>query len=90
MKARFSEWVLAGLGGVSLYSKRLWRHELEDGLRLAALRRFDLRRSGVRAKLGVNMTIPGELGVSRLSKEERTGSGPRGSSQKFPRRSVAG
>ena len=38
MKARFSEWVLAGLGGVSLYSKRLWGHELEDGLRLGDLR----------------------------------------------------
>ena len=68
----------------------LWRLELVNGLRLGALCCLVLCRSGVRTKFGVNMVFPWKLGKSRLSKEERTGPGPKGSSQKFPRRSVVG
>ncbi|CAK8685960.1 unnamed protein product [Clavelina lepadiformis] len=62
-----------------------WKLELLNNLKLGNVRYLDLCRAGVRAKLSVNMVVLWKLKVSRLSKEERTGSGPKGSSQKFPR-----
>ena len=47
-------------------------------------------RSGVRAKLGVNMVALGEPGVSRLAEETRFGPGEKSSSSKCPRRAVVG
>ncbi|CAK8685914.1 unnamed protein product [Clavelina lepadiformis] len=62
-----------------------WKLELLNNLKLGIVRYLDLCRAGVRAKLSVNMVVLWERKVSRLSKEERTGSGPKGSNQKFPR-----
>ena len=47
-----------------------------------------LCRSGVRAKLGVNVVNFVELSFTRLHKEERAGSGWEHSRQKFPRQTV--
>ncbi|CAK8685932.1 unnamed protein product [Clavelina lepadiformis] len=62
-----------------------WKLELLNNLKLGIVRYLDLCRTGVRDKLSVNMVVLWERKVSRLSKEERTGSGPKGSNQKFPR-----
>ena len=55
-----------------------------DDLRSGSLPIGVLCRSGVRAKLGINMVTLGELGVSRLSKEGRIGPGRKRSRQKSP------
>ena len=47
-----------------------------------------LCRSGVHAKLGVNVVNFVELSSSRLHKEERAGSGWEHSRQNFPRQTV--
>ncbi|CAK8685948.1 unnamed protein product [Clavelina lepadiformis] len=62
-----------------------WKLELLNNLKLGIVRYLDLCRAGVCAKLSVNMVVLWERKVSRLSKEERTGSGPKGSNQKFQR-----
>lgn len=67
-----------------------WRPGSEDGLRAGVLLPACLCRSGVRTKLGINMGHSGELGWSRLSKEERIGPGWKHSRQKFPCRAVVG
>ena len=61
-----------------------------DGLRSGSLPGVVLCRSGVRAKPGINMVSLGELDVSRLSKEGRTGPGRKRSRQKSPCWAVAG
>ncbi|CAK8685950.1 unnamed protein product [Clavelina lepadiformis] len=62
-----------------------WKLKLLNDLILRNVRYLDLCRAGVRAKLSVNMVVLWKLKVSRLSKEKRIGSGPKESSQKFPR-----
>ena len=49
-----------------------------------------LCRSGVHAKLGVNMVNFVELSSTRLHKEELAGSGREHGRQKFPRQTVVG
>ncbi|KAL3203177.1 hypothetical protein MRX96_042072 [Rhipicephalus microplus] len=44
-----------------------WRLVLVDVLRLGALPHVDLCRSGVRAKLGVDMVTPGEPGGDQVA-----------------------
>lgn len=61
-----------------------WRLELVDCLRVGVLPIGVLCRSGVRAKLSINMVGPGEPRLTRLSKEGRTGPGWKHSRQKFP------
>ncbi|RUS77773.1 hypothetical protein EGW08_014478 [Elysia chlorotica] len=61
-----------------------WRLELVDGLRPGVLLPRGPRRSGVRAKLAINMVVLGEPGAARLSKEGRTGPGGKPSRQKSP------
>ena len=67
-----------------------WRPELEDGLRAGVLLSGDLCGAGVRTKLGINMGTLGEPGVTRLSKEGRTGPGWKHSRQKSPCSAVVG
>jgi hypothetical protein len=67
-----------------------WRPGSLDGLRAGALLLGALCRSGVRAKLGINMVPSGEPRGSRLSKEGRTGPGWKHSRQKSPCRAVVG
>ena len=55
-----------------------------DGLRAGVLPSGEPRRAGVRTKLGINMATLGELEVSRLPKEGRTGPGGKPSRQKSP------
>ena len=69
-------------GACNLAAREL---EMVDGMRVGALLPAVLCRSGVRAKLGVNMVIMAEAVASRLSNERRFGPGPKGSSQKSPR-----
>ncbi|XP_052713883.1 uncharacterized protein LOC128187492 [Crassostrea angulata] len=52
-----------------------WGPGLVDGLRSGVLLSGDLCRSGVRTKQGINMVSSGEPGLTRLSKEGRTGPG---------------
>ena len=61
-----------------------------DGLSAGVLLSSVPCRSGVRAKLGINMVILKEFGISRLSKEGRTGPGGKPSRQKSPCRAVVG
>ena len=61
-----------------------------NGLRAGFLGAVVLCRSGVRAKLGVNMGRMEESVISRLVKEERTGPGWKHSRQKLPRQTVVG
>ena len=61
-----------------------------DGLRLGFLLVTALCRSGVRAKPGVNMVVPVETRITRLSKEGSTGPGLKSSRQNSPRSAVAG
>ena len=51
------------------------RPELVDGLRLGFLSVTALCRSGVRIKPGVNMVVPVETRITRLSKEGSMASG---------------
>ena len=67
-----------------------WRPESVDGVRAGVLLSGDLCWAGVRTKIGINMGTPRELGVTRLSKEGRTGPGWKHSRQKSPCRSVVG
>ena len=61
-----------------------------DGLRLGFLSVTALCRSGVRIKPGVNMVVPVETRITRLSKEGRTGPGRKRSRQNSPRSAVMG
>ena len=61
-----------------------------DGLRAGVLLQAYLCRLGVRTKHGVNMGTLGELRVTRLSKEKRTGPGWKHSRQKLPHGAVVG
>jgi len=65
------------------------RLSVRDGQYLGVLQtnEFYVDRMSV-TKLCVNMGVRGELCISRLSKEERTGPEWRHSRQKFPRRAV--
>ena len=56
-----------------------------NGMRAGILGAVDLCRSGVHAKLSVNMVDSGELRSTRLNNEERIGPGWKHSRQKFPR-----
>ena len=67
-----------------------WRLVSEDGLRSGVLLSGVPCRSGVRAKLGINMGILKEFEISRLSQEGRTGPGGKPSRQKSPCRAVVG
>ena len=66
------------------------RPGLLDGLRAGVLPGIILCRSGVRTKLGINMVTSTEVGVPRLHKEGRIGSGWKHSRQKFPCLAVVG
>ena len=70
--------------------QRLWRSGLADGLRAGALPAGALCWSGVRAKLGIDMVVPSEDRVTRLSKEGRIGPGRWRSRQKSPCGAVVG
>jgi len=61
-----------------------------DGLSLGSLLIPVLCRSGVRAKLGIDMVILAEAGTNRLSKEGRIGPGQKCSKQKSPCPAVVG
>ena len=67
-----------------------WSLGLVDGMRAGILGAVDLCRSGVRAKLSVNMVNSGEPRFTRLNNEERTGPGWKHSRQKLPRPTVVG
>ena len=67
-----------------------WRVGEVNGLRSGDLWCAALCRSGVRTKPGVNMVAPAEARETRLTKEGRTGSGWKHSSQKSPRWAVVG
>ena len=67
-----------------------WKSRLVDGLRSGFIWDAVLCRSGVRAKLGINMVTLGEPGFTRLSKEGRIGPGPQGSRQKSSCPAVVG
>ena len=61
-----------------------------NGLRAGILGSVFLCRSGVHAKLSVNMVNSGEPRLTRLHNEERIGPGWKHSRQKFPRPTVVG
>lgn len=61
-----------------------------DGLRRRVLIGVGACRPSVHTKLGVNKATSEESGMTWLSKEGRTGSGPTGSRQKSPRRDSGG
>uniref|UniRef100_A0A914VZD0 Uncharacterized protein n=1 Tax=Plectus sambesii TaxID=2011161 RepID=A0A914VZD0_9BILA len=61
-----------------------------DGLRRRVLNGVDSCRPSVHTKHGVNKVFSEESGMTWLIKEERTGSGPKGSRQKHPRRDSGG
>lgn len=67
-----------------------WRPGLMDGLSLGSLLVIVLCRSGVRAKLGINMVTLAEAGTTRLSKAGRIGPGRKRSKQKSPCPAVVG
>lgn len=61
-----------------------------DGLSLGSLLVMVLCRSGVRAKLGINMVTLAEARTTRLTKEGRTGPGRKRSKQKSSCLAVVG
>ena len=67
-----------------------WRLGCLNGLRSGSLGAVVLCRSGVHAKLGVNMGNMKESALSRLVKEERIGPGWKHTRQKLPRQTVVG
>ena len=67
-----------------------WRLGCLNGLRSGSLGAVVLCRSGVHAKLGVNMGNMEESALSRLVKEERIGPGWKHSRQKLLRQTVVG
>ena len=61
-----------------------------DGLRRRVLNGVGACRPSVHTKLGVNKAFSEESEMTWLPKEGRTGSGPKGSRQKSPRRDSGG
>ena len=72
------------------YNLATWRLGCLDGLRSGFLCAVAPCKSGVRVKFGVNMGSMEEFELSRLVKEERTGSGWKHSRQKLPRQILVG
>ncbi|KAF7268372.1 hypothetical protein GWI33_018490 [Rhynchophorus ferrugineus] len=74
----------------ALYGQATWRSVSVDGLRSGVLAQGVSCGPGVHTKHDVNMGALGELGVTRLPKEGRTGPEGEPSSQKSPRCAVVG
>ena len=79
------------LGAVAcICNPATWRSGLVDHLSSGALLVVALWRSGVRAKLGIDMVGSAEAETTRSSKEGRTGPGRKLSRQKSPCGAVVG